>query len=339
MCTLILKSRIFLVLLFVSVCGYAYGDFGELSSIATSLGFKQEDAKKLFAGEIITADLPETTDKMLAESFAIFAPMYTYKVADLVLSERVFEGDTNVIASGRIDPLKIEASLAKAKFTSADAEELKQLKKFTGGDKFNLSSEEIASLRKSITSGQTSAKALSKVYRDILAGRMKAYLKSGIRGVASYDRGKGRKTSAASDLEAMTKASKLLATGAPGLFRTFLDYPKNQSLHIEHGFFWVKRKIDKRPAFVLEHRILERGPASLNILRREFFVGHSYNAAQAISGAFTISNKGTLIFSTMRSSSDQVQGDKNGSRHAIARKMMRDELITRFKNMRKRFAK
>jgi len=141
MCTLILKSRIFLVLLFVSVSGYAYGDFGELSNIATSLGFKQEDAKKLFAGEIITADLPETTDKMLAESFAIFAPMYTYKVADLVLSERVFEGDTNVIASGRIDPLKIEASLAKAKFTSADAEELKQLKKFTGGDKFNLSSE------------------------------------------------------------------------------------------------------------------------------------------------------------------------------------------------------
>ncbi|MDD1640681.1 MAG: hypothetical protein LUQ68_03980 [Methylococcaceae bacterium] len=105
MCTLILKSRVFLVLLFVSVSGYAYGDFGELSSIATSLGFKQEDAKKLFAGEIITADLPETTDKMLAESFAIFAPMYTYKVADLVLSERVFEGDTNVIASGRIDPL------------------------------------------------------------------------------------------------------------------------------------------------------------------------------------------------------------------------------------------
>jgi len=41
----------------------------------------------------------------------------------------------------------------------------------------------------------------------------------------------------------------------------------------------------------------------------------------------------------MRSSSDQVQGDKNGSRHARARKMMRDELITRFKNMRKRFAK
>ncbi len=104
-------------------------------------------------------------------------------------------------------------------------------------------------------------------------------------------------------------------------------------------FSGLREKFNKRPAFVLEHRILENGPASLIILRREFFVGHSYNAAQAISGAYTISNKGTLIFSTLRSSSDQVQGDKNGSRHAIARKMMRDELITRFKNMRKRFAK
>jgi hypothetical protein len=182
---------------------------------------------------------------MLAESFAIYAPIYTYKIADLVLSERVFEADTNVIASGRIDPLNIEASLSKAKFTSADADEVKKLKNFTGGDAFNLSSEEIARLRTSITSGQTSTKALSRVYRDILAGRMKAYLKSGIPGVAPYDRGKGTKTSAASDLEAMTKASTLLAKDAPGLYLTFLDYPKDQSLHIEHTFFWVIEKSPK----------------------------------------------------------------------------------------------
>jgi len=335
---LMLYSQIFLALLFVSGSGYAYGDFGELSGIATSLGFKQEDEKRLLAGEIITADLPETTNKMLAEAFAIYAPIYSYKIADLVLSERVFEADTEVIASGRIDPRNIEASLSKAKFTSADAGEVKKLKKFTGGDAFNLSSEEIARLRTSITSGQTSTKSLSKVYRDILAGRMKAYLKSGILGVAPYDRGKGRKTSVASDLEAMTKASHL-AKDAPGLYRTFLGYPKDQSPHIEHGFFWVKRKVQNRPTFVLEHRILERGPASLNILRREFFVGHSYNAAQAISGAFTISNKGTLLFSTIRSSSDEVAGPMSGMRRAMARKKLRDELVTRFKNMRKRFAK
>ncbi len=335
MCARILNFRIFLALLFVSVSGYAYGDFGELSGIATSLGFKQEDEKKLLTGEIITADLPETTDKMLAQSFAIFAPMHTYKIADLVLSERAFEADTNVIASGRIDPLKLEASLSKAVFTSADTNELKQLKNFNGGESFNLSAEEIAKLRTAITSGQTSAKALSKVYRDILAGRMKAYLKSGILGVAPFDRGKGIKTSAANDLEAMTKASTLLSKNLPGLYRTFLDYPKNQSLHIEHAFFWVKRKVQKRPVFVLEHRILERGPAGLNILRREFFVGHSYNAAQAVSGAYTISNEGTLIFSTIRRSSDQVRG----THHAIARKKMRDEMVTRFKNLRKHFAK
>jgi len=80
---------------------------------------------------------------------------------------------------------------------------------------------------------------------------------------------------------------------------------------------------------------LERGPVSLNILRREFFVGHSYNAAQAISGAFTLSKKGTLIFSTIRRSSDQA----GGTQHAAARKKMRDEMITRFKSLRKRFAK
>ncbi len=333
---LFLNFSIFLALLFVPVSGYADGNFGELSTIATNLGFKQADQKKLLAGKIITADLPETTDNMLAQSFAIYAPMYTYKIADLVLSARIFEADTNVIASGRINPRKIDASLAKAKFTSADIAELKQLKNFTGGNTFNLSTKEIAKLR---ASRQTSTKGLSKVYRDILAARMKAYLKSGINGVADYDRGEGVKASVKNDLVAMTKASTQLAKDAPGVYRSFLEYPKNQSLHIEHGFFWVKRKVQNRPTFVLEHRILERSPASLIILRREFFVGHSYNAAQAVSGAFTVSNKGTLVFSTIRSSSDQVAGFMSSTRHAVGRKMMRDEIVTRFKNLRKRFAK
>ena len=330
----ILNFRNFLALLFVLVSGYAFADFGELSSIAASLGFKPEDEGKLLSGEIITVNLPETSDKMLAEAFALYAPIYAYKIADLALSERVFEGDTQVIASGRIDPHKIEASLSKAKFTGADAEELKQLISFSGGDAFNLSTKEIAKLKASVTSGNTSAKALSKVYRDILSGRIKAYLKSGIQGVAPYDRGNGTNTNVASELEAMTKASHL-AKDAPGLYRSFLEYPKNQSPHLKHGFFWVKRKVQGRPAFVLEHRILENSPAGLVILRREFFVGHSYNAAQAISGAYTISNKGTLIFSTLRSTSDKV----GGARHAAARKVMRDEIVNRFKNMRKRFAK
>jgi hypothetical protein len=333
------SSRIFLVLLFVFANGYAYADFGELSSLAAALGFKPEDEKRLLSGEVITADLPETTDKMLAASFAIYAPMHTYKVADLALSERVFDADTKVIASGRIDPLNIEASFSKAKFTSADSQELKQLKKFTGGGTFNLSTEEIAKLRAAIASGQTSADALSKVYRGILIDRMKAYLKLGIYGVAPYDRGKGKKNSVMKELEAMTKASKLLAKDSPGLYRTFLDYPRNQSLHIEHGFFWIKRKIENRPGFVLEHRILERGPVGLTILKREFFVGHSYDAAQTISGAYTIANEGTLFFSTVRSSTDRIAGAMSGTRHTIARKMMRDQLIARFKNMRKHFAK
>jgi len=336
---LISTSRFLLVILFVSASHYAYGDFGEFSSVAASLGFKAEDYKKLLAGEIITADLPETTDKMLAESFAVFAPVYTYKIADLVLSKRVFEADVNVIGSGPIDPLKIEASLAKVSFTTGEAVEVKKLKNFTGGNEFNLSTEEIAKLKAAIASGKTSTEAVSKLYRGILAGRMEAYLKSGIVGIAAFDRGDGASTSAASDFDAMTKASTILAKDLPGLYRTFLEYPNNQSAHIEHGFFWVKRRVENRPTFVLEHRILERSPDSLIILRREFFVGHSYNGVQGVSGAFTVSEQGTLIFSTIRTSSDRVAGFLSGSRHSIGRKLMRDEIVERFKKMRQHFVK
>ncbi|MGZ8226191.1 MAG: hypothetical protein ACXWT3_06070 [Methylococcaceae bacterium] len=336
---LVLTARFFLVMLFVTVSGYAYGDFDELSGVAADLGFKQEDYKKLLSGEVISADLPETTDKMLAESFAIFAPIRTYKIADLVLSKRVFDADADVIDSGRIDPLKIEASLAKVNFTAAEANEVKQLVNFTGGDAFNLSNQEIAKLKTANRSGQTSTEAVSKVYRGILAGRMEAYLKSGIAGVAPFDRGNGNTTSAANDLESMTKASTLLIKNLPGLYHTFLDYPKNQSAHLEQAFFWVKRRVENRPTFVLEHRILEPSPASLIFLRREFFVGHSYNGAQGVSGAFTMSQAGTLVFSTVRSSSDQVAGFASGPRHDLGRKMLRDEVVARLKNLRKHIEK
>ncbi|MCX7097069.1 MAG: hypothetical protein NTV43_04075 [Methylococcales bacterium] len=336
----ILKFRVFLMVLLLVASGYAYGDFEELSGIASGLGFKPEDEEKLLSGEVITANLPETTDKMLAQSFAIYVPMYSYKIADLVLSARVFEGDATVLASGRIDPVNIAASLAKASFTAKEADELKRLKDFRGGDDFNLSSEEIAKLTAAIKTGKSSAKDLSKVYREILAGRMLAYLKSGIQGMAAYDRGEAGKSSVTADLEAMTKASTMLSEGAPGLYRSFLDYPKKQSAHITDGFFWVKRKVQGRPTFVLEHRMLENSPeGGLIVMRREFFVGHTYNAAQAVSGAYTIAQKGTLVFSTLRSSSDRVAGPMSASRHAQGRKMMADELVARLKSLRKHFAK
>lgn len=337
MCKLNLRARLLLVMLFVFASPYAYGDFGEFSSVATDLGFEVEDHKKLLAGEIITADLPETTDKMLAQAFAVFAPIHTYKIADLALSKNVFAADANVIASGRIDPHNISASLSKAAFTSAEAKEVKLLEKFSGGDAFNLSTEEIAKIKNAVAVGKTSTKALSKVYRAILAGRMEAYLKSGIQGIAPFDRGNGINTNAANDFDAMTKASVILAKDLPGLYRTFLEYPNNQSAYIEHAFFWVKRRVENRPTFVLEHRILERSPASMIFLRREFFVGHSYNGTQGVSGAFTISQQGTLIFSTIRTSSDQVAGFMSGSRHSLGRKMLRDEVTQRFKKLREHF--
>lgn len=55
---------------------------------------------------------------MLAQSFAIYAPMYTYKLADLVLSARVFEADTNVILQGvlirlRLTPVWLKQNLPR----------------------------------------------------------------------------------------------------------------------------------------------------------------------------------------------------------------------------------
>ena len=330
--------RFFLTVLLLLSCSFAYADFDELSDITTELGLKSEDHKKIMAGKILTVDLPETTDKMLSQALVLFVPASADKIADLVFSDRVFISDIEVLFAGRIDPNKVNESMAKLGFSAKESGELKLLQQVKAGDTFNLSSEEISQINKSVASGKASAEDISSVYRNILAGRVKAYLKSGIAGVAPYDRGNGAGVNVANELGAMAKAASLLSKSSPGLYRAFIDYPNNQSLHIEHDFYWVKRTVQDRPNFVLQHRIIERRPDGFVLLKREFFSGHSYNASQLVIGAFTVRG-GTLVFTLIRSTTDQVAGFMSKARHRLGRDVFRVELLKRFKALRAQLVK
>lgn len=306
--------------------------------IAAAIGFNENDKSKVLAGEVVAADLPETTDKMLAQAIALLLPAKTDEVAERLRSLKLFEADQTVLAFGTIDPADPEAGLAKAVFTDGEAKEAAKFIKASPGSEFNLSAEEFAKVKAAAAAGDVTPAAASKVYQGILADRVKAFAASGIKGIAPYDRGDGKTAGAGEDLEAMAKALTFLQKEAPSLYQAVLDYPTGKPTGVEEIFTWEKRTVEDRPLFALVHRMIFNQPDQLVVVVREYYVGHSYNASQGVSGGFPV-NGGTLVISGNRSTTDQVAGFMSGTRHSVGRGMMRDELIDKFKKLRAEFAK
>ncbi len=177
------------------------------------------------------------------------------------------------------------------------------------------------------------AEAVTAAYRQVLAGRMQAYLDRGLDGIADYDRGGGDASSAADDLRAAAEASTLVQKAAPDLYGAFLAYPDQGVEGVDNQFYWVRQVADDRPDYVLTHRMVQRRPDLLVLLSRDFYVGHSFNAAQAAAGALPVED-GVVIFYGNRTSSDQVAGFMSGMRHEIGRGMMRDSLVEAMEDIR-----
>ncbi len=312
--------------------------FPPAGEIATSVGFTDEDKNKILAGEIVAADLPETTDKMLSQAIAVLLPVKTDEIAQRLNSLKLFQADKTLVAFGTIDPANPEAGLAKAVFADNEAEEAAKFLKASPGSEFNLSADEFAKVKAAAASGDTSPAAASKVYQGILAERVKAFATRGIKGVAPYDRGDGDTSSAAEGLEAMAKALTFMQKNMPTLYQAILDYPNGKPSDAEEIFTWENRSVEDRPTFTLVHRMIVHRPELLLVVTREFFVGHSYNASQAVGGGFPVT-EGTLVLSGNRTTTDQVAGFMSGTRHSIGRGMMRDELVEKFKLFRAELAK
>jgi hypothetical protein len=304
--------------------------------VAAAIGFTGDDKNKVLAGKVAAADLPETTDKMLSQAIAVLLPVKIDVIAERLRSLESLEGDKTVIAYGTIDPVNPEAGLAKAIFADSEAKEAAKFLKASPGSEFNLSAEEFAKVK--AAAGDGSPAAASKVYQGLLAERVKAYAAKGLSGIAPYDRGDGETASAGEDLEAMTKALTYLQKETPSLYQAILNYPQDKPSGVTERFTWEKRTVEDRPTFTLVHRMIVDRPDLLVVIVREFYVGHSYNASQSVSGGFPVS-EGTLVISGNRSTTDQVAGFMSGTRHSIGRGMMRDELVDKFKRLRSEFAK
>ena len=303
-------------------------------AVAEAMGFGPEEIAKLQAGEIVSTEIEETTEKQLAAALALKVPATLADVAASVAEGTTLEANKAIQAYGEIDPT--QASEAAFAGITLDAAEVERLLEVEPGSDFNMSSDEIAVFQDLAeqhgASDPAAADAVNAAWRQTLAGRLQAYLAGGLDGIAPYDRG-GDSSSAADDLKAAAEGSKLVQQAVPELYQAFLAYPNQSVADVEHRFFWTEQIADDRPVYILTHRMAQQRPDMLVVLLRDFYVSHSFNASQGAAGALPVED-GVVIFYGNRTASDQVAGFMSGMRHEIGRGMMRDSLVAAMEYIR-----
>jgi len=289
------------------------------------LGFDPAaDRARILAGEIVARDFRETTDEEIAVALAVAVPRPLPKVVEWIRSGEGLRSDHHIVSFGILSDEPVEADFAGVSFTAAEAGEVRDLLRAENGDHFNLSPEEVRSfqgLAKEWAGRACDAVCLQAVtsrYRSMLLARARAYHARGLDGIAPYAREEARLHDPTDELRGAVASATLLSKCFPAYFQALSRYPDAGPVQTSQ-LLWIKQEVQGRPMFALAHRLYyERADAAL-ITERYFFVGHTFDSMQVVLGCLPLEGT-TVVFYTNRTSTPQVTGLAQATRHSIARK-------------------
>jgi hypothetical protein len=250
-----------------------------------------------------------------------------------------------VIEFQRLSAPPSEGDFGALGYTDGELKEVQKLLKVKAGSDFNLSAAEIERF-KSVAGklkGRNASRdpgvreRINETMRAVLLERVQAYREKGLEGIAPYTRGKKKTADPAEELDLATRQDMILPDELKEFEQALANYPRDAE-GTKSEFFWVKQRVQKRPTFVLVHRIVERGEDYLLGAERHFYVGQSYNSLQIVAGAMPVDGD-LVIFYRNRTSTDQVAGVGSGMKKGIGRGQMRDTIIKNFEDIRKTLEK
>jgi hypothetical protein len=300
-----------------------------------------EQRRRVLRGEVISYTVPEGSERDLTVGLAMFVPVPPGTLAPSLGGGELIERDPGIAAFAQISEATGPASFAAVRFGSGEAAEARALLDAEPGFRFNLSTRELGALhalRNEVGPGGGAAmlETVSRVYRRLLFERWHAYRTSGLDGLAPYAR-RGAVTDPAAELRGGSADARVIAHLVPRLGEALQRYPMVPLAHASH-FYWIRRLLQGRPAVALLHVITDARPDLILYVERHFYVGHSYNVSQTISGAVPFEG-GSLIFATSRVSTDQVTGLGGELKRTIGRRQLRGEILDRFERIRAFVAK
>ena len=332
--TLFQKYKIGYAIIFILVLSGNLSVFAanmpDSQELLQQLGIQQQDLASLNQGEIVFFNVAESDEKELAAGAAIYLPTAPSKIIGFIKNKGLASIDTAVTARGAI-PIRATLNSFKGFGFSAGQEEAASFLAATAGSEFNLSSQELQTIK---TAGSAHTDAASQTYRKILLQRWQAYRKKGLKGIATYDRGDGVEANPGEEQRKATQDSKVITQYFPELYKALLNYPSPLPAGAEEKFFWLNREVQSRPTAILVHRVMLSMGAGEVILSRQFYAGHSYNSNQLTIVCLPYRD-GSLVFYMNRTFTDQVAGNGSNLKHSIGNEQERDEIVKLLKNLNK----
>lgn len=295
-----------------------------------------DQRRRLARGEIVSYPVAENSERELAVGLAVAVPAPVSQIAQYLSSAQLIAQDASIGEFGLVPDGLSPESLVGPGFTASEREEALSLFEAAPGTRFNLSLSEIDALRTARAAGGSrtgAAELASETYRRILSQRAQSYRLRGLAGIDPYARTGGAVTDPDVELRpAIADVGQIGITGSD--FReALLRFPADQPTQIASQIYWVKRRVQRRPHLSLLHRMVVTGPGPMIHLERYFYVGHSFNSTQILTGALAYQD-GTMVFSTTRVSTDEVLGVGSLLKRTVARGQVRDEMRTRLERLR-----
>ena len=295
-----------------------------------------EMAMKIKSGEIVAPPVDDSTDKELAVRLVMLVKASPDQLKEFITADNLMGKDPTFSASGQLSPDAPKFEPIKLKPDEA----MDYLGAEPGSD-FNFHTEEYAKLKAAKNTVKDDGQAppvAAKVLGEILAQRFQAYRQAGIGAVAPYDRGGGKFSEPGDELLNAMLASPVLQNAAPDAFVAFRDFPGGPSDGVIHEFFWSQQRVEDKPAFILSHRMTYPMKNGVIYLDRQYFVSRTYNSMLTGTGCGQLA-EGTMIYYVNRTSTDQVAGFMQETKHSVGRKQMREELIKMFEEIKKKVQK
>jgi hypothetical protein len=296
-----------------------------------------EQRRRLLRGEPISFGVAEASEKELTAGLALYLTVPLSRLAEYLSGPDPIAQDPAITTYGFLPDAAGPEAFAAIRFTSAELAEAQSLLDAVPGAQWNLSRREIDALRAlkgSVAGAERSALlgAVSQHYRVHLFGRWQAYRSDGLAGIAPYARRNEAVTDPAAELRAALADVRPFADIAPRVAEALLR-PAGPPASGPPRFSWIRRPLQGRPAVTLVHQVLEVGPELVLQVERHFYVGHSYNSSQVVTGGLPFQN-GVLVFSTSRVSTDQVTGFANELKRGVGRRQLRAEVRRRLDRFR-----
>ncbi len=312
----------------------------DVNAILTDLGFTKKELARVREGQVVVRSLEQLVGNQLAAVAAVYmeVPLGELRARfgegqDIPLSPRV-----RAWAMPRL-PIEPE-DWKQAAFDPSEMNDVDELFDAKPGLDLNLSTGEFELVARELAGVAPAdrVRAASEVYRKILQQRMVAYAEKGLSGIEPYDRGDGKKSSPAEALSVEWEAAReLLTTHFPDFVKAVDSYPNDQPAGIINELFWVKEnfesKFSKRVAFWLMHETWQVTDEWIVLSARQYFVGHTYSAQQALGLAVPFGD-GVIVLNLMGFSSDLIDRYVPMIAVPIGKKIMRSEVTRYFEKVR-----